>query len=108
MAKLAYGLIVAVATGALAKGITTWGDLDSKVVELLQIVATPKNISIIAWSISGVAGLIATVLWIVFRIDERLYDIIQPRPMFASLVPTPHVLPLIQLASPQKARRRRD
>lgn len=90
LSKLAYRLIVAVATGALAKGIIAWSGLDSKVANLLHIAATPHNESVIAWVASGAVGLIGLVLWIVVRVEGRLYDIIQPRPMLGSLAVVPN------------------
>jgi hypothetical protein len=44
-----------------------------------------SELYLVAWLVSGLAGLIGLALWLTFKIDERLSNILSPRPEIGSL-----------------------
>ncbi len=65
------------------------GGLDTKVVQLLQeffqFGINSPNLDVIAWSISGVIGLACLILWLIFHLDDRLYNMLIKKPTLGSL-----------------------
>jgi hypothetical protein len=51
--------------------------------EVLQVPAS--ELYLVAWLLSGLVGLIGLAVWLIFRVDERLSNLLSPRPEIGSL-----------------------
>lgn len=52
--------------------------------DLMQV--PTSDLHLVAWLLSGVVGLIALALWLIFNVDERLSDVLAPGPPMGALV----------------------
>jgi hypothetical protein len=83
-------ILVVVICAAIGRGIVFAFGLDAKVARTIQrLLQTasdfPEARNAIAWSIAGLIGLACLLLWLIFHVDEKLYDALSPRPALGSL-----------------------
>ncbi|CCB67714.1 hypothetical protein [Hyphomicrobium sp. MC1] len=77
--------IIALATTAVVRGVVMAFHLDAMVARIINVAETNSNLEAIAWSLSGVTGLIAVFIWIALGAPERLASLFWPRPALGSL-----------------------
>jgi hypothetical protein len=65
-------LAVLVATTAIARGIVAAFGLDAKVSRFIQMIGAYPNLQAVAWTLSGLIGLLAVVAWSGFNVSEKI------------------------------------
>jgi hypothetical protein len=80
------GILVAVLCSAAGRGIVQAFGLDAKVARMIRAVATwiPSN-QWISWALAGLFGLAGLAVWELFRVDERLRNLLVARPFNADV-----------------------
>jgi hypothetical protein len=87
MKKFITGLLAGLFLFLITRALAYLLGLDAIARRLAQgILQVPaSDLYLVAWLLSGVVGLIALALWLMFNIDERLSNILFPRPTIGSL-----------------------
>lgn len=87
MRKIITAILVGLLVFLITRTLAYLFDLDAVAQELAQrILQFPTSqLYLAAWLLSGIVGLIALVIWLVFNFDERLSNIRSPRPEIGSL-----------------------
>jgi hypothetical protein len=83
-------IVEAICTIAIGRGFVSALALDTKVASIARrvIAIATDNLRVaqaITWILSGIIGLILLTIWLSFRIDERIYNVISPIPELGSL-----------------------
>lgn len=79
-------LVIAIVTGAIARGVILLLGLDAKIARILRTVKASPNSTAIAWILSGAIGVVGVIGWEMLSVSERL-DAVLPfnRPGYGSL-----------------------
>jgi hypothetical protein len=87
MKKFITGLVAGLFLFLITRIIAYLFDLDGIAQEfahrVLQVPAS--RLHLVAWLVSGLVGLLGLALWLVLNVDERLSNILFPRPEVRSL-----------------------
>lgn len=87
MKKIITGLLAGLFLFLITRTLAYLLGLDALARRLAQdVLQVPANeVHLAAWSLSGLAGIVALVLWLVFDVEERLSNALSPRPLIGSL-----------------------
>lgn len=85
--RFIISILFAVVCGAIGRGLVIAFSLDEKVARIIQELdkLSPEALSAISWGISGFIGLAGLACWLIFRVDERIYNLFSPVPALGSL-----------------------
>lgn len=72
--RIITGIVFAICNLLIARTIVSLFGLDTKALLLAQsVIQIPaERIHLLAWALSGIIGIVALILWLIFNLDERL------------------------------------
>src|SRR5260370_187333 len=87
MKKIVTGLLAGLFLFLITRTLAYLLGLDAIARRLAQdVLQVPiGDLYLVAWLLSGLVGLIALALWLIFNVDERLSNTLSPRPAIGSL-----------------------
>lgn len=84
--RIIIGVVVAILSGAIGRGIVLAFGLDAKVARMIRAATTSSNVKAIAWVISGLFGIAGLVSWELLHVSERVEAVLPVhRPALGSL-----------------------
>ncbi|MEH2574423.1 hypothetical protein [Bradyrhizobium sp. AZCC 1708] len=87
MSKFISAVIIGLVAFVLVRVIAGALDLDPKAYRLGQLIAqvSPHALGLLGWAVAAIAAIVAMVLWLTFRVDDRIRDLWSARPPIGSL-----------------------